>query len=381
MWPTEVRYLLILLLLSAFSIAGQAQDPAELEARLDQLRTEIERIQARIDQDLASRDQLLADLADSERALAAARADLRRTLDRLTRSEAEIERLSARVDEAASEAHELAERLGRQLRLAHRQGGQSRLKLLLNQDDPRQLSRQMAYHGYLSRARIGLLAQLQALQDSLRADRAALEDEERRLSDLATQQTDELAALEAARAGRDAALDRVQSRIETQAAALARKEQDAVELEALLEELARALRDIPMDLEVPPIHSLQGQLLKPVDGELARRFGEPRGGEALWNGWLLTAPTGSEVRAIAHGRVAFADWLRGYGMLLIIDHGDAVMSLYGHNESLLRDVGDWVAPGDAVAVVGQSGGAAETALYFEIRVEGRPADPRAWLVP
>lgn len=379
MWPTEARPLVVFCVLCVWSIVGQAQDPSELEARLDRLQAEIERIQTRIDQDLASRDQLLAALAESERAVAAAEADLRQTLQQLTRSEAEIERLSHRVENTASQADEIGERLGRQLRLAHRQGGQSRLKLLLNQDDPTQLSRQMAYHGYLSRQRIELLAQLQQLQAALRSDRAALEREERRLSNLAVQQTHELDALESARSERDIALDQVQSRIETQAAALARMEQDAAELEALLEELAQALRDIPMDLEVPSIHSLKGQLFQPVAGELTRRFGDPRSGEVVWRGWLLSAPAGSEVHAVAHGRVVFADWLRGYGMLLIIDHGDAVMSLYGHNESLLRDVGAWVAPGDAIAIVGQSGGASETALYFEIRVDGQPVNPQAWL--
>lgn len=374
------RLLVLVSVLTLWSWVVQGQDSAQLEARLETLREDIRQIQLRLDQDLVRRDELSAALSETERAVAAAELTRRDTQTRLDSTTSEIVRLEAGIASAESEVAMVGQRFGQQLRLAHQQGGQSRLQLLLNQDDPRRLSRHMAYHGYLSRARVRLLLELQSLLSAMAEDHQTLAHEQRRLATLQDQQAEALALLEAARLDRAVALGDLRTRIETQGAALAALERDAAELEALIEQLARALEDIPMDVEVPAISELQGQLPRPVDGRMVHRFGDPRSGEVRWNGWLIAASGGSEVRAIAHGRVAYADWLRGYGMLLIIDHGDGVMSLYGHNESLLRQVGDWVAPGDAIATVGQSGGTAEPGLYFEMRRDGRPVNPERWLI-
>lgn len=356
-----------------------AIESAELEAQLEQLRAEIARIQTRLDADLASRDALQLELAQAEREVAEADRTRRATQMEVTFTQGRITEIEESIDDINTQAAAISTVLGAQLRLAHQQGGQSRLKLLLNQDDPRELARQMAYHGYLSRARLALLAELEALNQRLLASRAELGTELTRLAELEGRQRAELSALEAARTERDRTLGRLQDRIESQAAQLSAMERDAAELEVLIEELAKALRDIPMDIEVPSILSLQGQLPRPVQGPLLRRFGDARGGELRWNGWLIGAAAGASVHAIAHGRVAYADWLRGYGMLLIIDHGDGVMSLYGHNESLLHRVGDWVAAGDEISIVGDSG-AGEVGLYFELRRDGRPVNPLNWLV-
>lgn len=358
---------------------AHATDQAELEARLEQLRKEILRIQARLDSDLASRDEIQLELAQAERAVTEAERRRRTTEQSLLETTARISELEGRIESINAEAAEVSELLARQLRLAHQQGGQSRLKLMLNQDDPRALGRQMAYHGYLSRSRLALLVELEALHQRLRDSRGELDREMHQLGELEARQRMELGSLEVARTERDTAMRRLEQRIESQSSQLAAMEGDAEELEHLIEQLARALRDIPMDIEVPSILTLQGQLPLPVQGPLKRRFGDARGGELRWNGWLIDAEAGAVVRAIAHGRVAYGDWLRGYGMLLIIDHGDGIMSLYGHNESLLRRVGDWVGPGDEIAIVGQSGGTGP-GLYFELRRDGRPLNPVAWLV-
>lgn len=362
-----------------FSGPLAAAEPSELEAQLERLRADIARIQTRLDSDLASRDELRLELAQAERAVAEADRNQRATQAALAATQTRIHEIEVRIAAIQADAARVTEVLGAQLRLAHQQGGQSRLKLLLNLDDPRELARQMAYHGYLSRARLGLLADLEDLQQRQRDSRRELDRELAQLSELEGRQREEMAALRSARQERDQTMQQLQSQIESQAAQLAAMERDAAELEELIEQLAQALREIPMDIEVPSILSLQGQLPLPAQGPLKRRFGDARGGELRWNGWLIGAAAGAAVRAIAHGRVAYADWLRGYGMLLIIDHGDGVMSLYGHNESLLHRVGDWVAVGDEVAVVGQSGGG-EAGLYFELRRDGRPVNPGTWLV-
>lgn len=366
-------------LLPVFGLSANPQDPAELERDLAQLRAQIERIQTRIDADLEQRENQQRALADAERALADAGKARHETRRRLAQTAGDIETLEGRIDSTSASVDDIGERLSAQLRLIHRQGTPSGLQLLLNQQDPRRLRRHLAYHGHLSRQRLALIEDLQGLQQSLIEDRRDLERELARLAELEASQIETAARIEQERAKRDRALREIDERIATGSERIDELRRDAEELEALIEELAQALKAVPMDVEVPSILDLAGTLAPPLEGRLVQSFGDPRGGEMRWAGWLMEAPAGAQVRAIAHGRVAYADWLRGYGMLAIIDHGDGVMSLYGHNETLLKDVGSWVNPGDVIASVGRSGGADRDALYFEIRRDGEPVDPSDWL--
>ena len=366
-----------MLLLSSLALASP--DSAELERELDALRAQIDEIQGRLDADLARRDEGLSALAESERALAAAEQARRRTDEALAQTQGNLADLGDRVQQAEAERAELGARLARQLHLAYRQGNPSRLQLLLNQDDPRRISRQLAYHAHIARARLDLIETLRVVVDTLAQDRQQLARERDALETLLQRQRVEAETIERERSARDEALVRLDARIVESSDRIESLRRDAEELEALIEELARALRDIPMDLEVPSILDLKGDLPLPLPGRVIRRYGDPRGGEVNWTGWLLQTSPGTAVRAIAHGRVAYSDWLRGYGMLTIVDHGDGVMSLYGHNESLIHEVGAWVQPGEVIATAGRSGGADEDALYFELRRDGQPVDPAAWL--
>ncbi|MFW5815760.1 MAG: murein hydrolase activator EnvC family protein [Wenzhouxiangella sp.] len=370
---------LLAAVLTVFGLDAWAQDPAELERNLEEIRTQIERIQARLDADLQKRDAGQQALAEAERALAKAVQARRETRDRLQQTTASIRSLSARIERGRVAVAETAERLSTQLKLVYQQGMPSRLQLLLNQQDPRRLRRHLAYHGHLSRQRLALIEQLQGQQRLLLADQDELEGEQASLTALEASQAETAARIERERANRDQALRQISRRISSDSERIARLRGEAEELEALIDELARALREVPMDVDVPSILELAGTLEPPLQGRLIQRFGDPRGGELEWTGWLLEAPAGAEVRAIAHGRVAYADWLRGYGMLAIIDHGDGVLSLYGHNETLLKGVGSWVNPGDVIAAVGSSGGADTDGLYFEIRRDGQAVDPSAWV--
>jgi septal ring factor EnvC (AmiA/AmiB activator) len=368
--------------LLAVSAHGNDGDPdrAQLEAQLREVRQEIELIQARLERALGERDQAMDTLAESEREVSRAERARRETAEFLRASEARSQALAGEQQALEEAAAGNGRALARQLHLAYRQGGQSRIKILLNQDDPRRVTRHLAYHGYLSRARLDAIDQLNATLADLRATGEALVAEQARLRRLAEQQGLELEQLEQAREEREIALAAVEQRIQSRQQELARLERDAEELAELLNQLATALADIPPDAEVPSIADLRGELPLPLDGALRHRFGESRGGEVLWNGWMLAGAQGSDVRAIAHGRVAYSDWLRGYGLILIIDHGDAFMSLYAHNEALLRDVGDWVIPGEVIASVGNTGRGGEPGLYFELRRDGEPLDPSGWLV-
>jgi septal ring factor EnvC (AmiA/AmiB activator) len=365
--------------LAFFAAPAGAQDPAELERELDEIRRQIEQIQDRLDADLARRDSGQQALAQAERALAEAGRARQQTRERLARTTASIAALVQRIDVTGATIDQTAERLAAQLELVYQQGLPSRLQLLLNQDDPRRLRRHLAYHGHLSRQRLALIEELQRLRQSLVEDQSALERQQASLAELEGVQAATTARIEQERANREQALGEIDARITTDSERIAQLQGNAEELEALLEQLVQALKEVPMDVEVPSILALAGELAPPLEGRLLQRFGDPRGGEVRWTGWLLGAPAGAQVRAIAHGRVAYADWLRGYGMLAIIDHGDGVMSLYGHNETLFKGVGSWVNPGDVIASVGRSGGADVEGLYFEIRRDGEPVDPSAWL--
>ena len=150
----------------------------------------------------------------------------------------------------------------------------------------------------------------------------------------------------------------------------------------LLERLRDVFADIPRKPDgAEPFASLRGRLVMPVRGQVSTRFGGSDANGRRISGWLIDAASGSEVHAVARGRVAYADWLKGYGLLLIVDHGDGWMSLYAFNDALLKDVGDWVRSGDPLATVGSSGGQGRPALYFELRRNGQPQDPKPWLRP
>ncbi len=379
---------LAMLMLTAFllggSLAAWAQgdgvDRVELEAQLDQMRAQIEGIRQRLGAALGQRDVVLDEVADSERAVSGAERARRQTLTLIDEQQQELAALSTEQARLNGQMEDNSAILAGQLALAHRQGNPSRLRLVLGQDDPRPLNRSLAYHGYLTRSRLRAIQALASTVDALEDNRLAVMARQAELERLAERQQRDIQELEQARDDRQQALQRLEQRIRSRQEELAALESAAAELAELIDELSQALADIPPEVEVTPISELRGQLPLPISvGSVQRRFGERRAGELVWNGWLFDAPAGSEVKAVAYGRVAYADWLRGYGLILIIEHGDGFMSLYAHNEALLRDVGDWVRPAEVIATVGDSGGAGQTGLYFELRRDGQPINPAGWM--
>ena len=357
----------------------ETTSPEELESRLEQLRGEISSIQQRIDRDLGERDQYLEELAGAERRVSAARRASRETAASLDSIADDIESLEHQRRELEGNVAEHAHSLARQLSVAYRYGAGSRLKMLLNQDDPRRVSRQLAYHGYLTRARLKAMESLNDSLAELVRTGEELGRQQQAQQQLFEREQEELGRLERARSEREQTLARLEERIRDDRERMAELKQDAAELTRLLGELAAALADVPPDFEVAAFTELRGRLPSPVNGRVVRSFGEQRGGDLQWSGWLIRAESGETVRTVAHGRVAYAEWLRGYGLLIIIDHGDGFMSLYAHNEALLRDVGDWVSPREQIATVGNSGGVDEFGVYFELRHDGRPIDPVNWV--
>ena len=206
-----------------------------------------------------------------------------------------------------------------------------------------------------------------------------IDAEMQRITDLQREQRARLEELEGQRRQREKFLAEVSGRIANDRSALGELEKDRKDLETLIERLADMLADIPDDLgNRAGVAAQKGKLKMPVQGPVRHAYGQRRGAGLSWQGWLIGADPGQEVKAVAYGRVAFADWLRGYGLLLIIDHGQGYMSLYGHNESLLQDAGAWVEPGNTISVVGSNPGN-DQGLYFELRRNGKAIDPASWM--
>lgn len=367
--------------LAALCVIAASLQPAVAqvasERQLREVRARITKLSEQMTARTQERGSLNRSLADIEKSLAAAeqrRRDVARQQARANERLAEAER-----DYAQQQVVLASERdaLGRQLRSAFTSGRQERIKLILNQRSPTQLGRLMAYYGYLNEARMGNIDALRVGLARVAALQATINDEREQLGRLA----DEVAALVATlRDGRRerqalvAEIDRELQREGNMLAALNKQERD---LANLLAELSNILADYPVNAEAP-LSDLYGDLTWPVAGDLVMGFGDRRAANMRSKGVVLATDAGSDVRAIYHGRVAYADWLPGLGLLIIVDHGDNLLSLYGYNETLLKTVGDWVSPGDVLATVGNTGGQSQPALYFEMRDEGKPLNPTRW---
>ncbi|MDT8437784.1 MAG: peptidoglycan DD-metalloendopeptidase family protein [Wenzhouxiangellaceae bacterium] len=350
----------------------------QVEQELLALRAEIERIgqslSTRSEQRLQSRERL----ASSERRLAEVSQALYRTRAALEAGRARETALQHDIEAAEAAIEDTRGALEAQLQLAYRHGMRSRLQALLEARDPAALQRVLALHGYLGRTRlerIERLSQQRQVADALQREQASLIAELRAREQLREQQLTEQQAAIDTRRDALAALD---LEIEQSHGRLSELQQTATELETLLEQLSRALADVPGELAVTPFEELRGELAMPADAPLRATFHSARNAEVRWQGWLLDVTPGSTIQAVAHGRVAWADWLRGYGMLVILDHGDEYMTLYGHNRALLVETGDWVTPDQPIALAGDAEGNLP-GLYFQIRHAGQPIDPSGWI--
>ncbi|HVY65231.1 MAG TPA: peptidoglycan DD-metalloendopeptidase family protein, partial [Gammaproteobacteria bacterium] len=269
--------------------------------------------------------------------------------------------------------------LAAQVRMSYVTGRAEVFKLLLSQESPAELGRMLVYYDYFNRARSVRIGAVRTDLERHAALNADTQRVEAQLKDLEAAQAAQVAALAKARDERQAVVTRLDASIKDDSAAVAKLRGEEKRLADLVERLRELMAGLPVEGD-QPFASLKGKLSWPVAGRLAGDYGQPRaGGVVKWNGVLLEATAGTAVRAVYHGRVAYADWLPGLGLLVIIDHGGGYMSLYGHNEALLKEAGDWVQPGETIAQVGDTGGQPRPALYFEIRYKGEPVNPHTWI--
>ena len=375
----------LVLLLAALPATAQddrARQEAQAQQKLEALRAQIKAITAENRAAEGERGEATRALREADARVSDAVRALRRTEAGIATAEQELQDLDRRKQALESGLAQQREALAALVRSAYALGRHEQLKLLLAQDRMADLARVLAYHRYFQADRqeriTGLVAELQAL-----ADVARQITEQREILEAARQQQQaDLAALETQRAERATVLAALEAGFTDRSARLAALGRDEKSVLALLERLTDAVADIPRQVDdTRPFASRRGQLARPLAGNVLAAFGgklpDGRGSE----GWLVAGTAGAEVRAVAPGRVAFSDWLKGYGLLVIVDHGDGWMSLYAFNDALLKDVGDWIRAGEPVATVGSSGGQGRPALYFELRRNGQPQDPRPWFRP
>ena len=351
---------------------------ADEEAELEALRGRMSDMRRALESDQGKRSAAETELRKVETDIGERNAALRRLRDQQSETARRIGELER--ERVAVEARIGVERdsLAAQVRAAYVTGRNERLKLLLNQQDPAHLGRMVVYYDYFNRMRRDTIASVSADLARLNAVAAEQETEAMRQRQLEQRQSQELDKLEQARARRAEVLAAVDASIRAKGDAIAEMETQAATLEKLVEELREVLRDFPVEADAP-FADVKGQLAWPLRGRLLRDFGQPRAqGRLKWDGVLVGAAPGTQVKAVYHGRVAYADWLTGLGLLVILEHGDGYLTLYGHNESVFKSVGEWVAPGETIAEVGDSGGQAQPALYFEIRRGRQPQNPHRW---
>lgn len=370
---------LVLLMATARPASSQEADLTQIKEReLEAVRKQISDLKQSMDRRASDRDRISGELQSAEMVISERRIHLKELERQRTFSErkkAEIAAKQATHEQALAEESRL---LAAQVRAAYMSGRQERIKLLLNQHDPASLGRLLTYYRYFSDYRGRNIEAVSSIIDELDVLKRQSEAEEQRIAGLARARYAELTELNQAQEERQALLVSLKTRIAEEGSEVQRLAAQEQDLSRLLAELTSILSDYPISSE-DPFSRLKGKLTWPVAGRLTHDFGQPRASGGLkWNGVVLSAPRGREIRAIYHGRVVFADWLAGMGLLVIVDHGEGYMSLYGYNETTLKLAGDWVAPGDVIATVGESGGQAKPALYFELRKGTLPVNPRAW---
>ncbi|MDB6103432.1 MAG: hypothetical protein JWO52_3431 [Gammaproteobacteria bacterium] len=361
----------------AVPAAPPETDARKTEAELQAVKSEIERVTRQVSEEQVERDKLSRELRSAEVSVGKAREGL----DEVRHGRAE--RASRRATLAAErrtregDLNQNRSALAGQLRAAYLIGREEPLKLLLNQKDPGRAGRMFVYYSYFGRARAEQIHGIENDVQGIATLDEQLQAEDAKLAELEKQQRADLAELEQARAKRSEVLASLTAESNSHAQNLERLKSQQGGLEKLLRELRRAIEKFPIDNNDAFAH-LRGKLAWPVGGKLIARFGETRAGGVKWDGVLVATERGAPVRAVYGGRVIYADWLPGLGLLTIVDHGEGYMSLYGHNERLYKAVGERVSVGDTLGSAGDSGGSSRPELYFEIRKAGKAVDPRPW---
>ena len=372
-----------LLVLCCFTLslpahAQQAEKSNTEEAtdkKLSNVKNAISRQKTTIKKVDSKRKKLFAQLKNDELAIAAVIKNIKETSEKLSKTKKRLTTLAKEKSALTTKKHQQESVLAKQLRAAYSTGNHDYLKLILNQQNAGSVQRTITYYQYLNDARIkeidgykSIITQLTdiALQQQLQI---------KQLQDLENNQTEQKESLETNQQQRQQTVTKLNEQRLNSTQKLEKLEAQEANLMAALRRIAQLSRQ---DIELNGLSKLKRKLSWPVKGKINRSFGSRKQGYLKWKGVLMSAPVGRSVKTIHSGTVLFSDWLKGYGLVTVVDHGEGYMSLYGHNQALLKSVGERVETGEPIALVGQSGGQSQSALYFEIRYNGQAVNPKLW---
>lgn len=366
--------LLVLLALLANASAHAQTDDQQTE--LERLQQELKARQQSLASNKASAEELQDILQASEKDIGNVARALNQTETELTQNRQDQKQLTLQRDELLASIKQQQSLLAGQLRSAFMAGHYDYAKMLFYQDDAKTFERVITYYQYLSKARKEQITSFRNKVTQLEQVNAQLEAKAERLAVLLNEQIQQQKELSARQRDRQQTLAKLSAKIasdQSRIAALQKAEQD------LVAAIEQAQREAQQSIELSGLADAKGKLLVPAKGSVRKLFGKRRQGQIRWKGIIIDGREGSEIQAISHGRVIYADWLRGFGLVTVIDHGEGYMSVYGHNQALLKQAGDNVSRGETIALLGQSGGQSSPNLYFEIRHKGKALNPSSWI--
>ncbi|HHJ80365.1 MAG TPA: peptidase M23 [Candidatus Tenderia electrophaga] len=354
---------------------SKAEQPAP-QKRLQQIRDNISEIKQNLGNDKKQQQQQQQQLSKLEKDIARLSQAQQKIKQQLKHQKKEQQQLSHDTNQLRQRLKQQQHKLSQQIQTTYSAGQMQQLKLLLNQTNPAAAGRNMIYYNYFNRAQLNAVNQTQHNIQQLNNNEKQLQKSKRKLEKLKQQQQRQQLKLQQHQSQRKQLLSKLDSEINSKQQRLERLREDEKSLRKLLQSLPTQTQEHKTSSN---LSQLKGKLKWPTKGKIKNRFGSPRNqGQLKWQGITIAGKAGQEVRSIASGRVIFADWIRGYGLMLIIDHGHGYMSLYGHNQSLYKDLGDTISANESIASLGNSGGNSSTGLYFEMRHKGKPINPATW---
>ena len=374
LWALSILALNLIVPLDYVSAADDQQ-----QARLEKLDRSISKLEKKLRSRDKQKDSLQNELKKVEVEASQLTGNLRKLGKEIRTVVAELSILKQQETDLQARIVQQADVIAEQIAAAHKLGDQEPIKLLLNQEDPQQLARVFKYYDYFLQARSEKIASYMNDVKSLTEVIARISSQQlalkRSQSDLKSGQE----KLRGRVAIRSVTLKQLDASLVSDKKKLGSLQRERSELEEILSAVEEAVADMTLPSNYKPFLSRKGKLSWPLKGRVAHSYGSQRSGELRWEGWLISASAGAAVNAVHNGRIVFSNYLRGFGLLAIVDHGDGYMTLYAHNQELLKDTGDWVQSNELVARAGDTGGLNKPALYFEIRSQGKPADPKVWL--
>ncbi|SUI90357.1 murein hydrolase activator EnvC family protein [Shewanella morhuae] len=370
----------IRLLIKASIIAGfmmlcfsaNASDLSKRQSELKSIQTQINKQKSTLKTTDKQREKLLSLLRSDEEAIASAAKKVNSTKNNLAQIDTKLAELKIRQEELENLKVTQQKTLSKQLSSAYLAGNHDYTKMVLNQQSPATIERMLAYYQYLNNARMKSINELKQTLTELDEIKVSQTSKQQQLTQLVSDQQVQAKRLSQEQNQRQLTINELQRTLNSKGAELEQMQIEEASLKRVVEQALRAMKDNP---SMEGFGKQNGKLKWPTKGRVSASFGSLRSGQVVWKGTMLSAPEGQNIRAVSGGKVIYADWLRGFGLVMVIDHGKGYMSLYGHAQTLLRKPGDMVKTGEEIALVGRSGGQSEPGLYFEIRHKGKAVDP------